>query len=276
MEYYSGKDVVTQEDYVGRLQMFLANRTVLRLIKLENTYQRGGGHQKKRSNEFRSKGSKKSFYRERNSIKFNIELNKLSYRNSIYGKQFNAKELIKNFELGILRGCKIIEENLKDQRTQFFENIKQKHLNKILHSDSKVNARNQSFLKRKTISPDFNFRTTIKKTKTIKEEFSPLKSINFGHTGLFNSITLGEKDITSENNKMKNGKKKQTLGNVLDEYINKFRYTYYQQYCEASVRSTMDIIMESYNKKKEKFLEFNNQKIEFELMLDDNTSKSLI
>ena len=70
----------------------------------------------------------------------------------------------------------------------------------------------------------------------------------------------------------KTKKGKQTLGDLINDYITKVQHTYYQQFCEEAIKNCMRTIMEGYNKKIENFLEYNDQEGEFELMLVDSTS----
>lgn len=296
VEYYSGRSVEKQEDYLNRMQIFLSNKTVLKLMKV------GPNTQNVKSNKHRSKTSLESKlmknklmpYQKRSSVLFSLEINKLNHRNSIRNNgmenslsflnnthnnaqpQFNAKEFIRTFELGVAKACIKTEESVKEQRTQFLENLKVKLFQQSLKSDSKINTRNQSFIKRKNIGTDsisfFNTHsppTSCKNLRASLEDMSvPVKKLDFNCE---ESAKLQEAKPKS-----KKQKNKKHIGTLVDGYMTKLHQTYYAKYCEQALKQSIDIISQGFNKKIERFNEYNDQRMDLELMLLDTQSKKNI
>lgn len=245
-------------------------------MKNNNNQLKSTRHRTKKSLE--SKMLKKyNPYQKRNSVLFNIEINKLNYRNSIKNNtaefNFNSKEFLRNFEFGVSRANILLEDSVKEQRTQFLESLKLKLFQQNLKSDSKINTRNQSFIKRKTINPDFNSHSPIKMRNSI-EDYPTVKKLDFSCLNDsskkdFLEFRLSEEEVK----KNKKQKKKNHVGGIVDGYLSQMHQTYYSRYCEQAIKKSVDLISQGYQKKIQNFNEYNDQRMDLQLMLLNTPSK---
>ena len=221
---------------------------------------------------------------------------------------FKSKDVLMNFESGFSQGCIQLEDSINDQRTQFLENLKMKLYKQKLQSDSKASSRRQSFIKRVNVDLDFNTHSPNRYKYNI-DELPPVKKFDiagFTHhsksnshgtlnhiinntniAGGINSIMNG---IESKDNKLSvpalclnefiiPGRKKTTLrknkdiGDIVDSYLAKLHVSFYNKLVEGPFKMSLDIFDKGFLRKKEYFDEYVDQKIEVEMMIDDNPSK---
>jgi hypothetical protein len=225
---------------------------------------------------------------------------------------FKSKDVLMNFESGFSQGCIQLEDSINDQRTQFLENLKMKLYKQKLQSGSKVSSRKQSFIKRVNIDLDFNTHSPNRNNYKM-EELKLVKKFdiagpshhkkNYSHgnlnhpinnaiiAGKLNSIVNPSGGIESKENKVSvpvlclnniiipkrrnNIFKKNTkdIGDIVDSYLAKLHVSFYNKLVEGPFKMSLEIFDKGFQRKKEYFDEYVDQKIEVEMIIDDNPSK---
>ena len=263
------------------MHMFLSSKNVLKLIK--NKIDPPSEH-----NEERLKNSSHPFrdIKRRQSKMMKLELNKLNYRNSIKSDEKNLGDHIKKFELNIVKAGIKLENGIKLQREEFLEKMKMKKFKKFLKSDSKINRRNQSFIKRKS-SAYYNKSAHLPKDRErnkLFNSFSFRKQLHFSNEEGENKIKKADEssvtqfketdslDTSKIISKKINKQKKKHVGNIIENYLCKITSTYMNKFCEPNLIRTTEYLKENYQKKKDNFTEYYDSRAEIEIMLLDNPS----
>ena len=261
------------------MHMFLSSKNVLKLIR--NKIDTPSEH-----NEERPKNTSHSFrdIKRRQSKMMKLELNKLNYRNSIKSDNKNLGDHIKKFEMNIVKAGIKLEHGIKLQREEFLEKMKMKKFKKFLKSDSKINRRNQSFIKRKS-SAYYNKSAHLPRERNkFFNSFSYRKQLHFSNeeeetkhkkpdessvTQFKETDSLDTSKIISK--KMTKQKKKH-VGNIIETYLSKITSTFMNKFCEPNLIRTIEYLKENYQKKKDNFTEYYDSRAEIEIMLLDNPS----
>jgi hypothetical protein len=161
----------------------------------------------------------------------------------------------------------LIEDSLKKQRSQFLEKLRIKNYQQNLKSDSKLNSRHQSFIKRKFINTEFNSHSPNKIKNKNESDTDSIRKLEYE----IQNTTTSEFTLTKPKKKLSLFKKdKKHVGTVLEDYLNKLHVIFYSNTFEGSMKRTINILNEAYEKKKQNFEEYIDQKIEVEMMIDEN------
>lgn len=191
----------------------------------------------------------------RNSINFCMHINELNEDISSY------KNLIKICEANLSKAVLFAKYCIEKQKENFLERFKIKKIEKM--NKMFGNDRKTSFIKRETISTDFALESP---NKYIRGSL-PLKTTK--NKSLF-KISY---DLPLDNLKMKKTSKKQ-IENSVDSYIHLMYSTFYSEFAEHSIKTLINVMNDGFKQKVENSLQYNDQKIDFELMLLDNMSKT--
>jgi len=258
-----------QEDYLNKMQIFVSDKTVIKLMKeshLDRKPNSGKAEPRKKNRPSRNNSDGNLIFTKKNSIYFNFEINKINFKNSTKFLT-NEKDLIKNSEFNYYRGFNLIEDSLKNQRNQFLEKLRLKIYQQNLKSDSKLNSRHQSFIKRKTINTEFNSHSPNRIKNKIEGDTDPIRKLDLE----IQNTTVSEFVLTKPKKKLSLFKKeKKHVGTVIEDYLNKLHVLFYNNTFEGSMKQTINILNEAYEKKKQNFEEYIDQKIEVEMMIDEN------
>jgi len=242
VEYYSAKSPKKAKDYILRLQTFLSDKTVLKLIEQNS---KPNGKPRSRSSVNLITISKieavNSDKKKRQSVLFSLEINKLNFDR----QKIDYKTYLSNCDLETIRAQSLLDESAKKQREDFLFNLRNKHLLNHSHRGS----RKQSYIKRvnienyKLIS---SFSPSKKNSRNAMDDFiSPIKPKELN----FNKIK--DSDTSSSKNRKKKISKR-NLNFLFEGFLNKFHSAYFENYSEKGLELANDIIIEGYNKKKKK------------------------
>lgn len=256
------------------MQIFVSDKNVIKLMKeshLDKKSNSGKLEVRKMNRPSRNNSDGNLVFTKKNSISFNFEMNKINFKNSTKFLT-NEKDLIKNSEFNYFRGYKLIEDSIKDQRNQFLEKLKLKIYQQNLKSDSKINSRHQSFIKRKTINTEFNSHSPTKVKNKIEGDLESIRKLDFE----ISNTVVDPVEFIPKNPKKKLSlfkKDKKHVGSVIENYLNKLHVVFYNNTFEGSMNQAINILNEAYEKKKHNFEEYVDQRIEVEMMIDENPSK---
>ncbi len=295
MEYYSTKDRETQQDYLERMQSFLMDKKVIKIMK------------ESISPNCTPKGSSSTRNSKKTNLVFNVEINTLNFMNT-KEKKINAKEIVQKFEKDISKTREMMENVLKSQKTKFLENLQIRiykrntgQSNGTRNSSINNTSRTQSYIKRKTIDHDFNGLSPLISKKSIFEQSPLIKKLDFGISNIQNesleklaSLKLLQgmtgivprKSFVSSTNLNRNftpvplkrrasfiKNDRQQLCDIIEEYINKIHSNFFKNSCEEAIKQTLQVVNLGFTRKWENHLEYTNQKSELEALFYHNPSK---
>jgi hypothetical protein len=209
----------------------------------------------------------------------------------------NPKDTLKNFETEFNKGCMKLEDEINYQRNQFLENLKMKLYKQKLRADSKGSSRRQSFIKRVNVEMQFNTHSPNRIMKLNLDDLPNVKKfdLNGGKHSRNNSTgkalgsstnvtneskttfpTLCLNDIIIPNLKRKKcliKKNSKDISDGLEDYLNKLHINFYNKLLDGPFKMSLDIMNEGYRNKIKNFEEYIEQRIEVEMLIDDNPSK---
>jgi len=198
---------------------------------------------------------------------------------------FDAKEFIRIFEKNLSKACSLIETSLGEQNLQFLENKREKELGQLIKTENRKEIKKFAFIKRRTLNPDYQ--SAMKRSDTIRMmqpkkrlEINSSSSLNFkdenGGYNFKNEKELKEGKEGKDSKKTKKGKiKKKHIGNLLDQFLEGFYNSYSNAFLSASNQQALSILNEGYVQKIEKLKEYNDQRIDFELMMIENPNETI-
>ena len=275
------------------MQVFLSDKTVIKLMNESSRMMRVTKQKpKERVMKIPTRTNSDSciVFKRRNEMALNFEMNKINYLNSVSKSNVSGKEIIKKFDFNFSKSCILLEDSMKNQRSQFLDKLKLKLYQQNIKSDSKYNSRNQSFIKRKTLNPEFNSSSPARLSKKIEEISQPVKKLDFAFLPNIekeiekeknsNEIPFLNFNFNNDNFILKNPKRKLSLfkkdkkqvGTIIESYLNKLHVQFYNNLCEGGMKKTINILSSGFNKKKQYFEEYIDQRIEVEMMIDENPS----
>jgi hypothetical protein len=268
-----------------RMHEFLAHKQVINLMRRESgtmrprvrsSISRVTFKERDESRESKKRRIHKKPSRKTNTLSYRISLNRLKSRNTVI--EFNAKEFLRNFEMCLNRADFLITESLNLQRNNFTDMFQKKRMIQ-LNNDSKGQTRNQSFIKRKTLNPDFRSSSHFAKAMINEESRSKMKHLSNNRLDIsyLKSIDFSKLDFDdTPQMRAKKGsflkKKNINLGMILNNFISKFKYTFYTTFAEKGLKICDDIIHDAFDKKRERWLDYFDHKAEFDMMMLENDS----
>jgi len=131
------------------------------------------------------------------------------------------------------------------------EKLRNKYLNAALKSDR--HSRQQSFIKRKTLNPDF--RSALKKSITTIG-CSPARKIDFNSSNDLIKKLENENGGKEKEDKVKKHKmfKKKHIGNMIDNYLQSFYHDFNEKFTDMAMQKNYEIFNEGYRKKRRSLL----------------------
>jgi hypothetical protein len=272
------------------MQVFLSDKIVIKLMNQNNKDMKRSRSNLIRSANYDSNENEKLTKRKKNSNKrksamFSIEINKINFQ---YNNKVNYKELIKNSESEYSRAILLTENTLNIQRENFFERLKRRqHIQMQKSSDNKLNVRQQSFIKRKNISPDINYSDSSRKNfmslgirnvnllnstkKALFEDDNNNTNKTINTNKIINTNNTNNTNNTTKRRSIRRNSQKE-IGNLIENYLGKFHQVFFNNW-ERTLKIFYEMINQAYNRRIEKYLEYDDQRMEFEMMIVDNNSK---
>jgi hypothetical protein len=232
-----------------------------------------------------SKANKYKIIKRRQSQIMVHELNKLNFMNSKIHDTKNMNDFLRKFEIIIVKACIKLEHGIKMQRNEFIEKLKKRNFIKFLKSDSKVNERNQSFMKRRSTEIYNNSASLPQKNKpvlnlSLKKRLSFNEEVDCREYENLEAPSHFKETDSIDNSKIVSKKlyksKKKHLGNIIDNYLTNLHNKYFERFCEPQIYKSINYLKENYEKKKNNFVDYYESRTEIEFMLLDNPSKRLL
>ena len=212
-----------------------------------------------------------------------------------------SKDTLKNFEARFNNGCMKLEDEINYQRNQFLENLKMKIYKQKLRADSTSSSRRQSFIKRVNVEKGFQTHSPNRILKINLDELQNVRKFELNEgkqskkhsrNNSYNKNPGSSTNVTDESKitfpifcmneiiipdlkrkKILLKKNSKDISDVLDDYLNKLHINFYNKLLEGSFKMSLDIMNEGYKNKIKNFEEYVEQKIEVEMLIDDNPSK---
>lgn len=213
----------------------------------------------------------------------------------------SSKDTLKNFEARFNNGCMKLEDEINYQRNQFLENLKMKIYKQKLRADSTSSSRRQSFIKRVNVEKGFQTHSPNRILKINLDELQNVRKFELNEgkqskkhsrNNSYNKNPGSSTNVTDESKitfpifcmneiiipdlkrkKILLKKNSKDISDVLDDYLNKLHINFYNKLLEGSFKMSLDIMNEGYKNKIKNFEEYVEQKIEVEMLIDDNPSK---
>lgn len=162
------------------------------------------------------------------------------------------------------------------QRQTFLDRLKQTAYKK--HMSSHKDIRKFSFIKRKTLNPDYQ--SALRKSATIRMT-SPKKKIDFG--GSSDSLNFKEEnggycfkvDKKPTEKKEKKIKKKKYVSHLIEGFLDRFYSSFNDEFFSKANDAAYDILNQGFRRKVEKLKDYNDQRKEFELIITDNPNETM-
>jgi len=142
---------------------------------------------------------------------------------------------------------------------------------------SHKDIRKFSFIKRKTLNPDYQ--SALKKSSTIRM-MSPKKKIDFGSSDSLNfkeenggyCFKIDKKPTVKKEKRIK---KKKYVSHLIEGFLDRFYSSFNEEFFSKANENAYDILNQGFRKKVEKLKDYNDQRKEFELIITDNPNETM-